>query len=73
MKVKALCNIIRDGKLYRAGDVFEADKALPNTIQYEKTPKPEPPERQPVEDTAENIEEIPDLIGSSSRSGRRRR
>lgn len=73
MKVKALCNIIRNGKLYRAGDVFEVDKALPNTIQYEKTPEPEPREREPIEDTSENIEEIPDLIGSSSRPGRRRR
>lgn len=73
MKVKALCNIIRDGKLYKAGDFFEVDRVIPNTIQFEKTPKSEPPERQPVEDIAENIEEMPDLIGSSSRSGRRRR
>lgn len=73
MKVKALCNIIRNGKLYRAGAVFEADKTLPNTIQYEKTPEPEPREREPVEDAAENIAEIPELLESPGRPGRRRR
>lgn len=33
MKVKALCNIIRDGKMYKAGDVFEVPKKVPNTVQ----------------------------------------
>lgn len=32
MKVKALCNIIYGGKFYRAGDVFKANKLLPNTV-----------------------------------------
>lgn len=73
MKVKALCGVIYNGKRYDAGKVFEADRVIPNTIQYEKTPEPEPREREPVEDAAENIAEIPELLESPGRPGRRRR
>lgn len=31
MKVKALCNILHGGNLYKAGDVFEVDENLKNT------------------------------------------
>lgn len=71
MKVKALCGVIYKGKRYNAGKVFDADRVISNTIQYEKTS--ELRERQPAESIDENIAEIPDLLGSSSRSGRRRR
>lgn len=71
MKVKALCGVIYKGKRYDAGKVFEADRVIPNTIQYEKTP--ESAENPPAESIPENIAEIPELLESPSRPGRRRR
>ena len=44
MKLKAKCNIIYGGKLYRCGDEFEAEKALAHTETVEEraaAPKPE--------------------------------
>lgn len=42
MLLKALCGIIYDGKFYRAGDVFKADKLLPNTESADEPEKEEP-------------------------------
>lgn len=36
MKVKALCGVYYNNKLYKSGDVFDADKAIPNTIPVDK-------------------------------------
>ena len=52
MKVKALCNILHGGNLYRAGDVFEVDENLKNT---EPVIEAKPAEAEKAENaTAEN-------------------
>lgn len=37
LRVKALCGVMYKGELYRAGDEFDADKVLPNTVALDST------------------------------------
>ena len=41
MKVRALCNIFYNGKMYAYGEIIETDKPLPNTEPTEREDFPD--------------------------------